>query len=133
LSVAYIDSSCLLAVLFDEPVSRETLALMQGHEDLVSSNLLEAEVRSALARENVTADPAFLRDIDWVLPARPLTDEMRRTLSVGYLRGSDLWHIATALYLTEVPSDLPFLTLDRRQRDVASALGFPTPLPLPTF
>jgi hypothetical protein len=116
-------------MLLREPVGDETVSILQRHEDLVSSNLLEAEVRSALARERVTAEPTFLTDVDWVVPKRPLTHEIRQALAVGYLRGSDLWHVATALYLAQVPGELPFLTFDRRQRDVASALGFPTPLP----
>ena len=45
-------------------------------------------------------------------------------LRIGYLRGADLWHIATALYMFDEPSDITFLTLDRRQGDVAAALGF---------
>jgi hypothetical protein len=104
------------------------LDLLGEYEKPVSSNLLEAEVRSALAREKIAGDPTFLEDVGWVLPSRPLTTEIRRALAVGYLRGGDLWHVATALYLAEAPRELPFLTLDRRQNDVAAALGFPTPL-----
>ncbi len=44
----------------------------------------------------------------------------------GYVRSSDLWHLATALYLTETPGELWFLTLDARQREIAEFLGFPT-------
>lgn len=47
-------------------------------------------------------------------------------LTAGYLRGADLWHVACALYLAEVPSDVTFLSLDDRQRTVAEALGFRT-------
>ena len=45
-----------------------------------------------------------------------------------YLRGADLWHVATALYLAESPADVDFLTLDPAQREAAAALGFPTPV-----
>ena len=46
-------------------------------------------------------------------------------LNAGYLRGADLWHVATALYVTPEPGEISFITLDRRQRNVAMALGFP--------
>lgn len=51
---------------------------------------------------------------------------MRRALKAGHLRGTDLWHVATALYLAEDPTELPFVTLDLRQRQVAANLGFRT-------
>ena len=38
--------------------------------------------------------------------------------------GADLWHLAAAIHVTPEPGDLTFLTLDRRQREVAAALGF---------
>ena len=46
-------------------------------------------------------------------------------LSAGYLRGADLWHLASALYLAGNPRNLPFITLDERQEVVARKLGFP--------
>lgn len=46
---------------------------------------------------------------------------------MGYGRGAEIWHLATALYLAESPGELPFFTLDERQRRVAAELGFPTP------
>jgi len=48
-----------------------------------------------------------------------------RVFAAGQVRGADAWHLATALWLTRHPAELPFLTLDARQREVASALGFP--------
>lgn len=47
-------------------------------------------------------------------------------LEQGYVRGADCWHLATALHLAGEPGRVVFLTLDRRQRDVALRLGFPT-------
>ncbi|HSJ23809.1 MAG TPA: hypothetical protein VK929_03925 [Longimicrobiales bacterium] len=35
------------------------------------------------------------------------------------------WRLATALFVAEDPADLPFYTLDQRQRDVAMALNCP--------
>lgn len=60
----------------------------------------------------------------WILPDRPLTIEMVRGLEAGYLRGADLWHIATALYVAPQATEISFITLDGQQGEVASALGF---------
>ena len=70
-------------------------------------------------------DVRVLSGIRWVLPDRPLTSELRAALSAGYLRGADLWHMATALYLAPMPGDMSFITLDGSQESVANALGFP--------
>jgi hypothetical protein len=45
-------------------------------------------------------------------------------LRVGYRRGADSWHLATALYLAPDPVAISFLTLDEPQLRVARALGF---------
>jgi hypothetical protein len=92
---------------------------------LFASNLLEAELRAALMRESVTDEPTLLRAVSWIVPDRPLGAEIARVLEAGYVRGADCWHLATALYLTDDPPALSFLTLDERQAAVASQLGFP--------
>ena len=38
--------------------------------------------------------------------------------------GADAWHLACALFLDPDANELVFLTLDRRQRDVAKSIGF---------
>lgn len=81
-------------------------------------------MRAAFAREQLDFDASLLADIAWVLPSRPLTAEIGTVLELGYLRGAGLWHIATALYATEAPSQVAFVTLDERQRSVAAELGF---------
>ncbi len=47
-----------------------------------------------------------------------------RSLTSGYVRGADCWHLATALYLAEDPQKMSFVTVDERQRAVTRALGF---------
>lgn len=127
MSVAYVDTSCLLAVAFGEPGSKALARRLVGYTELVSSNLLEAELRSALAREGVEGGDELLDAVTWIFPDRRLTPEIQRVLAARQLRGADLWHLASALYLCESPPDLDFLTLDAAQRETASALGFPTP------
>lgn len=124
----YADTSALVALAFDEPGSGKVAGVLEECEAVFASNLLEAELRATLVREDVATLPSFVDAVTWVLPPRPLTDEISRVLSAGYVRGADAWHLATALYLVEAPGDLDFLTLDARQREVAEALGFGIPI-----
>ncbi len=121
---AYVDTSCLVAIAFDEPRGTEVASRLGEQDILLSSNLLEAEFRAALARESAELDEALFSWITWVLPDRPLSVEIRRVLQTAYMRGADLWHLSTAIYVTSDPGDLTFLTLDRRQAEVAKVLGF---------
>ncbi len=124
MKAGYVDTSCLVAIAFDEPERTEVASRLGEHEMLLSSNLLEAEFRAALARESADFDEALFSWITWVLPDRPLSAEITRVLGTAYVRGADLWHLSTAIYATSEPADLTFLTLDQRQREVAEALGF---------
>lgn len=127
MKLAYVDTSCLVAIALGESGSESLAVRLQRFDRLFSSNLLEAELRSALAREGIDEDPGTLTSwITWVYPNRPLTGECKRTLSAGRLKGADLWHIACALSLSLNEKKLSFLTLDRPQREAASKLGFPT-------
>lgn len=128
MSVAYLDTSCLLAVAFCEEGWETLVQRLSDFDALVCSNLLEAEYRSALEREQVTGGLELLDRLTWVLPDRRLTAEIERALGAMRLRGADLWHVATALYLADSPADVAFLTLDSEQREAARALGFATPL-----
>jgi len=123
-NAAYVDTSCLVAVAFGEKGSGTLARRLEGYDRLFSSNLLEAELRAVFAREEIPLDPDLLSWVNWVLPDRPLGAELESALSAGYVRGADLWHLGCALYLTERPGDLSFLTLDPRQAAVAAKLGF---------
>ena len=123
--LAYIDTSVLAALVFGEHRAAALARRVERFDRVVSSNLLEAELRASLAREGVAAGPDFLSWMKWVLPDRPLGGELQQVLTAGLVRGADAWHLACALYLARDPADLPFLTLDRRQRAVARRLGFP--------
>ena len=124
MNAAYVDSSALVSVAFSEHEADEMAVLLQSYRRLHSSNLLEAEVRSACAREGLALHPRFLARVEWLFPDRPLESEMETVLAAGYLRGADLWHIATALYAFPRPREVAFVTLDERQRAVAGELGF---------
>jgi predicted nucleic acid-binding protein len=127
LKLAYVDSSCLVAIAFGEPGYEEVVERLNRCERLFSSNLLEAELRAALAREGAEGQEGdLLSGFIWIYPNRQLTVEYRRILAAGTLKGADLWHVACALFLSPEPKELAFLTLDRPQRAVARALGFPS-------
>ena len=122
--VAYVDSSFLVAIAFTEANSAALAQILTEHDVLVSSNLLEAELRAALRRDNVTAEPTeLLSSIVWVHPDRALTAEIKTVLGAGYVRGADLWHLACALFVAP-KREIAFLTLDVRQREISEELGF---------
>lgn len=124
MNVGYVDSSCLVAVVFREPGYEAAVARLEALDLMASSNLLEAELRAALAREGVPDEGTILGRVSWLLPDRPLSAEISEVLAAGYLRGADLWHLACALYLSPDPRELTFVTLDQDQAVVAAALGF---------
>jgi hypothetical protein len=124
-NLAYVDTSCLVAIAFDEPGARRLPTHLGRFDRLLASNLLEAELRAALVRERVEPRVEdMLSWITWVFPNRPLTEEFHRVIAGGYLRGADLWHLAHALYVAPEPREMGFLTLDARQKKIAAGLGF---------
>ena len=121
---AYVDTSALAAIVFGENAAEEMARRLGSFRRVLSSNLLEAELRAALAREDAAYSPSYVEQIDWIFPDRPLGPEMDTVLKVGYLKGADLWHLATALAAALDPREMSFVTLDERQRAVAAELGF---------
>ncbi len=127
MKAAYVDSSCLVCIALGERAWRSTAERLESFERLYSSTLLEAELRCVLAREKVTASPAeLLAPVTWVHPRQRLSSQLDLVLAAGYVRGPDAFHLATALFLAPSPSDIHFLTLDKRQAQAARRLGFPT-------
>lgn len=124
MAVAYVDTSSLVAIAFDEPGGEDIAEELAGYTRLVSSNLLEAELRATFLRENVKGGEGLLFRFSWILPDRPLTDELRQVGRHSYLKGADMWHLACALFLADEPRNLVFATFDQRQREVAEELGF---------
>lgn len=118
----------LLSVVFEESGYEGFAARIESFDRVYSSNLLEAEVRSALAREQIGGSESieFLDRVAWVFPDRPLVSEFRGVLARGYLQGADLWHLACALYLRGAHNSVELLSLDQRQIEVAQRLGLTT-------
>jgi PIN domain nuclease of toxin-antitoxin system len=124
MKAAYVDASCLVAIAFGEAGAAGARGSILAYDELFSSNLLEAELRSALSREKVTADPGeLLSAISWVYPDRPLTAEISQILDAGYVRGAGLWHLAVALFV-DPTCEIDFLSLDVQQSEVSRRVGF---------
>lgn len=127
---AYLDTSFLLAILFDEPGATALRRTLGRYGRVFSSDLLTAETLSAAARERleVGAVMTALDAVALVLPHRSLDREIQEVLAQGYLRGADAWHVACALFLADAArSELAFLSRDTAQRRVARGLGFRAP------
>ena len=125
MKAAYVDSSVLVAISLGETDHEDLTSRLEKFDQLFSSNLLEAELRSALKREaSEGIDVGPLTWIWWVYPSRPLTPEFKSVLMEGYSRGADLWHLACALHLREELEEISFLSLDDKQVAVAASLGF---------
>jgi hypothetical protein len=123
--LAYVDTSCLVAVAFDEPAADEMIHQLRDCDRLFASNLLEAELRSALRREGIEHGAAHLvSGLSWFYPNRSLRPEFVDVLKHGYVKGADLWHLACALFMKRRVEGLLFFTLDKRQQNIATRLGF---------
>jgi predicted nucleic acid-binding protein len=123
-SVAYLDTSYVLAIAFGESGATTLAKRLKRFDRVVSSALLEAEYLSALARERRALELDALAYIERLAPPRSLADELRHVLRAGYVRGADAWHLATAWPIAPSPYQLSFLTCDVAQAKVATTLGF---------
>ena len=59
---------------------------MERFDRLVSSNLLEAELRAAFVRENLPLTGELFDWMKWMFPDRPLTPELQRVLGNGFVK-----------------------------------------------
>ena len=130
MNVAYLDTSCAVALVFGEPTAASVAAAFEQQERLVTSDLFEAELLATLRREGVEGyRPELLSQISWLRPERRLTIEIDAALKLGYLRGADVWHLGCASHFRQrLGGHWSFLTLDQRQLQIAQRAGFDTPL-----
>ena len=123
---AYVDTTALSPItLGEEPVGTAVRQRLEAFSYLLSSNLMEAELRHAFALEGREFDAAVLSNVNWVFPNRRLDAEMSAALEFANLSPVRVWHLATAIFFREtLQSDLAFITLDEEQETVARDLGF---------
>ena len=123
MNIAYADASVFVALAFHEPEASRMRRRMLEFELVVTSTLTEAEVLSAITREQVNVQASPLLGAQLIGSSEPLTPEIEQVLRAGYLRGADCWHVAVALNFSP-DRDLTFLSLDKPQRAIAAKLGF---------
>jgi len=124
---AYVDTSALLKLYFDEPDTRECRRLLRSEVDLATSmlTLVEARRRIALhldpqARERARRE--FQHDwenMDVVRLSDEIVERGAEIAEATGVRTLDAVHLGAA----ERVSDR-VITYDRRQADAARALGF---------
>ncbi len=83
MSVAYVDTSALVAVAFDNRSGSAIAGRLDECSRLLASNLLEAELRAVFARERLDFATSLVAGIEWILPDRPLAPEMAAVLESG--------------------------------------------------
>jgi uncharacterized protein len=134
---AYFDTSALVKRYVDEPGRREVQQLLRRH-DCVTSAILPVELRSALRRrvaeraldssrvseilKRVAGDRAYWTVIE---VGTEVLSGAEALVSVHPLRTLDAIHVASAqLFAARLSiSDLIFVSADKRQTGVASAIG----------
>jgi predicted nucleic acid-binding protein len=137
---AYFDTSALVKRSVDEPGRREVQQLLRRH-DCVTSAILPVELRSALRRrvaertldssrvseilKRVAGDRAYWTVIE---VGTEVLSGAEALVSVHPLRTLDAIHVASAqLFAARLSiSDLIFVSADKRQTEVASAIGLAT-------
>jgi len=126
LKSAFVDTSFLASVVFNEPAGTAMAKTLRTYQALYASDLLVAELLAAAVRESVASSAVLpiLHSIAIVVPDRSIESEIQEVLSHGYLRGADVWHLACALFVAGGDrSALSFLTRDAKQGRSAAALG----------
>jgi predicted nucleic acid-binding protein len=128
--IAYVDSSVLLAAIFDEVKSEFARQLLKNGGTFINSWLTQVEVRRNIARFKA-AEVASIVKQEFVQQFRQMLvatiDEKDWSLAAEIgestlLKSLDALHLAVASNLEL--QNLTFLTFDKRQASVARQLGF---------
>jgi uncharacterized protein len=123
----YLDTSALVKLYVDEPMSQELMAAVDEVEAIATSLLAYVEIRAAFARARrearLTAQgyrhilDAFLEDWTHFVVVKvtdQIVEEAGALAGHRALRGYDAVHLASALRLQErVSSTVTFLAFDR--------------------
>ncbi|HEX5043010.1 MAG TPA: type II toxin-antitoxin system VapC family toxin [Candidatus Polarisedimenticolaceae bacterium] len=138
MTTLYLESSAVLAWLFDEPAGKHVADLMSEASTLAASILTEIEVERVLchalaAKRRTETEALKLRGMlnrekphwDVVGLVGEVVERARRPFPLEPVRSLDAIHLATALDLLTAYPDLQVLTLDVRLADNARALGLP--------
>lgn len=127
--LAYIDSSALLKLIFEEDESEAFAAAIVEWPELVSSVILDAEVHRAAAREGREAEVASVLDAVSLIDFNKSIRVAARSVGQSDIRGMDAIHLATAASLG---ADLGVLfTYDVRMLEAALLDRLPALAPKP--
>jgi len=124
--IAYLDSSAFLAMSFHQPEGRDLRRRLRSIHRLIASDLLISEVCSAFQREGLPLEPLArqLAALD-IITTSLTTDILAKVLEVGYARGADAHHLASAFWFCSgATENLYFISLDAAQLSSAKKLGF---------
>jgi predicted nucleic acid-binding protein len=125
LKAAYIDSSVIIAASLNQLTKSDKFFEICEEYEFFSSYLLAAETYSAMKREKFPLKVAqpFIERANFL--SRPIHAELfKKGLKKAYVRGADLYHIATALLIREnYSSQISFFSLDSKQSEVAKKCG----------
>lgn len=127
MSIGYVDTSFIISILLEEASYKKNLNKFYSIDQIFVTNLLESEALSTLKRNKITKfDKNLFERVDWISIPERLTEFLAKIFSIGYLRGADAHHLASALWIVgaENTSECHFLTLDENQKAVAKKLGF---------
>ena len=129
-SLAYVDTSAYLKLLFNEVESATFATVIEEWPELVSSELLEVEMHRAAYRAGVPfADCDQLLDAVTLLALDPAVRAHSLRIAQPLLRAGDAIHLATAASLG---ADLGVLfAYDNRMLDGALLEGLPAWAPRP--
>lgn len=134
--VAYVDSSALLAWLLNEAQGEDVRTTLAAADRVVASTLTGVECGRALSRGSATGRISRVQELEAVrlmdaVAARWVLMEMtggvlqraRAPFPAEPVRTLDALQLATALAFRDAHAALTVVSLDRRVRDNAQALG----------
>lgn len=137
MTAAYFDSSALVKLVIEEDGSEDAALLWDGADSALTSRVAHPEVRAALAAahrdgrvtdralDRAKADWEDLRAGTWLVELSPEVETNAGQLAEEHsLSGFDAVHLASVVAISDLP--VVVATWDRRLREAAQAVGFPT-------
>lgn len=135
--IAYFDTSAVVPLFVDEPTSEAAFELFDRAESILSSTLLYAETRAALAaahradrvdvgglRDAVGGFEAVYAGIDVFLPSVDVVRRAGELAQLHALRGYDAVHLASAEAIAD--PELVLVASDRALLRAGAAIGLTT-------
>ena len=124
----YLDTSAWIAWKFGQNGKELLAKVLLKQNTVLSSPLLVAEYLAFLKKTKQLENVRYEDDLEfirWIYPADSLIESCAECARCHYLRGADLYHLATALWFAQgLRKDLRFLTCDIEQARAAQKIGF---------